>query len=226
MGAGDAGASQNDSEDGGAAGATNVAGASGTSGTSTGGVTSGGGSLGAPGGSDGAAASPTDQGGAGGSTEEPLCIIEFLHLEVSGGMAFERSTNALDECGLAIGGKMARTFMHVRIAPPEVQGSILATIFVDGMARDETATFTPSAVTVIGAGSVWTTSDPNPGTPLQCSLKVDRNEPAPGRRRRVAGSLSCPSALSGRNEVGGQTTLDLNDFRFSFLGLETSAAAP
>jgi hypothetical protein len=187
-------------------------------GTTRGGAAaSGAGSVGAQGGSGGAAGLSGGPSGSGGSAEEPQCIIEFLHVDVSGGMTFERSAQADDECGLVLGNETNRTFITLRLEPPEVGGLVLMTIFVDGLARDETATFTPSNVSAIGNGGVWTNVYPYPDDPLQCRLKIDHNEATSSGRWRLAGSVTCPSAVSGTDESGQTTTLALNDYRFSLL---------
>jgi hypothetical protein len=212
-------------------GGTTTGGASGSragsSGSTSGGSTSG--SSGAPGevggrNDDGGASGDGGAGGAGDG-DEPVCIIESLHVKVSGGMTFERNPNAVDSCGVTLGSETSQTFITLFVKPPEVENTILMSVVVDDVGPGQTGSFTPSDLAVLTTGAIWSIFQPDAVNPLKCSLHLEKSEKASGKRWRVAGSVTCPSALSGIGTVG-MTPLTLHDYRFSLLTDDVGVAQP
>lgn len=203
------------------AGAAAGGGGSVNGGSATGGTASGSGGIG---GSE-EVAGASGEGGADGSDDQPVCIIESLHLKVSGGMTFDRTTHAEDICGVSFGGESGDADLTFFVMPPEVENTILIPIVVPDLAPGQTGTFTPNPFSVLTTGAIWSIHLPDAENPLKCSVKLTKSENTNGKLWRVAGSVTCPTALSGIGPIG-MTPLSLNDFSFSVLTDAVGAVAP
>lgn len=227
-GAGAAGAgapTQAGSNQAGAAGvATGQGGASG-GGSSTAGIgggqsPGGGGAL--SGGTASGGAAPVAGAGVGGAGEggsggidDTQCALESLHLKVSGGTTFERSAQPEDACGGEVSQNkdLSLTFF---VKPPELENTLLVSAIGHGIEAGSKGPFTPAFFSLATTGAIWDISLPDADHPLACSADLTTFEMVPPSRWRVAGSLSCPSPLSGIGPVGA-TPIKIDDFKFSIL---------
>ena len=156
----------------------------------------------------------TGDGGSPGITDT-RCTLESLHLKVMGGAAFERSAQPQDTCG----GEMTedkRLLLTFFVRPPELENTLLVSAIGEGIEPGSKGPFTPALFSFLTTGAIWDIRLPDAEHPLACTANLTTFEMVPPNRWRVAGSLSCPSALSGIGDVGA-TPLTINDFKFSIL---------
>jgi len=220
--AGAGGVTQAGASHGGAAGVAGQAGASGGA-TGTAGIggsqSPGGGGAGSGGAASMAAAgvggqAEAGEGGSGGIIDTQ-CTFESLHLKVSGGATFERSAQPEDVCGGEVSQNkdLSLTFF---LKPPELENTLLVSVIGHGIEAGSKGPFTPAFFSLATTGAIWDISLPDADHPLACSADLTTFEMVPPSRWRVAGSLSCPSPLSGIGPVGA-TPLTIVDFKFGIL---------
>jgi hypothetical protein len=153
-------------------------------------------------------------GGASGSGDTP-CKLESLHLKVSGGATFDRSAQAEDACAGEVGENKDLTLTFF-VNPPELGNTLLVSAIGHGIEPGSKGPFTPAYFSLATTGAIWNISLPDADHPLACSVDLTTFEMVPPSRWRVAGSLSCPSPLSGIGPLGA-TPITIEDFKFSIL---------
>jgi hypothetical protein len=209
----------------GTSGSSATAGKPGTGGSGGGSVAGSGGSAGSggqdpggQGGSDnpsGAGGEVTGEGGAGG-TVSTNCVVESLHVKMSGGVSFER-TNAVDDyCGGAIGGENNGLGVAFFLNPPEVENTMLASSDAYQVTPGTTGTFKAEQLSILATGAIWSMHLPDAENPLPCSMNVTKYEKVDEVKWRVAGSISCSAPLSGIGMLGG-TPLEIEDLTYSIV---------
>ncbi|HXK18883.1 MAG TPA: hypothetical protein VNG33_13825 [Polyangiaceae bacterium] len=156
----------------------------------------------------------TGEGGSAGIVDTQ-CTLESLHLKVSGGATFERSAQPEDACGgdVSADKDLVLTFF---VKPPELENTLLVSAIGHGIEPGKKGPFTPGFFSLATTGAIWDISLPDAEHPLACSVDVTTFEMVPTNRWRVAGSLSCPSPLSGIGPLGA-TPITIDDFKFSIL---------
>jgi hypothetical protein len=181
-----------------------------------GGIAGGGGTAGGGGGSAGSGGGEAGSAGAGGvpSVDAP-CTIESMHIEVSGGMAFERSAESDDSCSASFGGDEQQISIAFVIAPPGQETKPLFSFVAEGVASGTEGAFTPEIFSVLAYQAIWSKDMPAPDSVL-CSVNLTTFDELATTLWRLAGSVSCPSALSGIG-VNGGTPLTIEDWSFSIL---------
>jgi len=154
------------------------------------------------------------EGGSAGITDTQ-CTLESLHLKLSGGTTFERSAAPEDACGGEVSQDktLSLTFF---VKPPELENTLLISAIGQGIEPGAKGPFTPAFFSFATTGAIWDISLPDADHPLACSADLTTFEMVPPSSWRVAGSLSCPSALSGIGPIGN-TPITIDDFKFSIL---------
>ena len=156
----------------------------------------------------------TGEGGASG-VADTQCTLESLHLKVSGGTTFDRSAQAGDACGgeVSEAKDLKLTFF---VNPPELENTLLVSVIGHGIEPGSKVSFTPAYFSLATTGAIWNISLPDADHPLACSADLTTFEMVPPSRWHVAGSLSCPSPLSGIGPLAAKP-ITLEDFKFSIL---------
>ena len=192
--------------------------------TSSGGTTGGGGSGGQPSnggggqstaGSGGVPESDGGEGGEGGAASDQPCVIESLHVKVSGGIAFERNGQSADSCIVLLGGEDQQVNVSFVIDPPETETRPLLSVIAHGVVPGSEGTFPPVALSVLSLSAIWSKDLPEPDS-LACSLILTTYDQVAPQQWRLAGSVTCPSAVSGIGEIGS-TPLVIEDWSFAVL---------
>src|SRR5690606_8726488 len=98
----------------------------------------------------------------------------------------------------------------------EVDNSPLFSFVAYDVTAGTTGSFSPDVVSVLATGAIWSRLIPHPEMPVECTLNLTTYELVSETERRVAGSVSCLSALSGIGEAGS-TPLTLEAWTFSVL---------
>jgi hypothetical protein len=221
-GAGSAGTGQGGTHLGGVAagGTTPTAGQapmSGGAGGASGGQNSGGGGAQSGGtsalGGGGSGGSDLGEGGAGITVTN--CTLESLHMKVSGGATFERTAQPADACGGGVGqGQPLELsfFLH----PPELESTLLVSVLGPMIVPGTKGAFTPEQLSLLTTGAIWSIYQPDAEHPLACSVDLTTFEMTPSNRWHLAGSLNCPSPISGIGALA-VTPLTIIDLKFSML---------
>jgi hypothetical protein len=201
----------------GSGGAASLGGTGGVS--HTGGATSGG--------SVGTDTGGQATGGSAGSADIVIdgpCTLETVRVEVSGGMNFTRTKDGADSCRGVRSGENSVVGIVIAVEPPEISDFLLLSTLVAGVPEANAGSF-PTTHVVVGradGSSSWSTMLPDSQNPMECAVTLTLYTQVMASVWRLAGSVSCPSPLTGTGMAGG-TPLTIIDWSFSVL-LESAGA--